>query len=124
MFITLERVFDEIKVLREIVTGNGHPDTGMVVRQVKMEECQKLVVNDLTDIKESLKILHNDLSSHINDTSNRRHGKGEFLGVNVKAIETGWMWIVRAVIVIILTFMGWAGCNVPLLENIIKTAGK
>jgi hypothetical protein len=116
MSVTLEQIYEEVKTVREIVTGNGTPENGMVVKQARMEERQDALKEDIGDIKDSLKshakyleTFRKEFHEHAKSQSNRKSNpNGRILGiVPARAFETVWMWVVRGVIVAVLTLFTW-----------------
>jgi len=102
MFVTLENISEDIKVVREILTGNGDTNKGLVVRVAKLETQQKYCSDSLREhideIKADLKAIQN----------RKTKSNSKILGfLPTRVAETLWMWIVRGVIVVALGAYGW-----------------
>jgi len=111
MFATLDDIGEDVKVIREILTGNGNPDKGVVVRLVKVEQNQENFKEDMQEIKADLKAIHNRKSK----------STGKFLGIiPVRALEFSWMLVVRSVITGVLVAAGWVGCNTDKIEKFFE----
>ena len=125
MFDMLEQIYEEVRVIRQIVTGNGRPDDGMVVKQARMEERQKLVEDNILDVKNALSSLSNKIDEYNKGVTNRRTGNGKFIGfIPKKLMETVWMWVVRGVILTVLTLFGWLCGNSEKVSKLIDSIPK
>ena len=114
MFISLDEIHEEVTIVRKIVTGNGNPEGGMVVKQVRMDERQKAMSGDIAEIKDIL-------VDHIKRVENRKSGKNKLFNlIPIKILETGWMWVVRLTIVIVISILSWAGVDAESLKEFLK----
>jgi hypothetical protein len=83
MSVTLEDIYKEnrkehagivndMKVIREIVTGNGDPEKGLIVRHVRLEERQLGFKEDVDEIKSNLDGFRKEFQDYVKTSSNRR----------------------------------------------------
>ena len=119
MPVTLEQIYDEnkkehasivadMKVIREIVTGNGSPDKGIIVKQTRIEERQNHVIETLGNLTNHIETFREEFRDYAKSTTNRRSSTGKLFGViPVKIMESIWMWIVRGVIILGLSLFTW-----------------
>jgi hypothetical protein len=135
MFVTLDEIYKEnkkdhagivsdMKTIREIVTGNGDPEKGLIVRHVRMEERQKAFKEDVNEIKSTMNSFRQEFQDYAKSSSNRRTAtNGKVLGViPVRVMETIWMWVVRGVIVGGLSLGTWLCGNSEDLGFILDKA--
>jgi len=135
MFLTLDDVYKEnkkdhagivsdMKVIREIVTGNGDPEKGLIVRHVRMEERQKAFKEDVDEIKTSINSFRDEFKEFAKSSANRRtSSSGKVLGIiPIRVMETMWMWVVRGVIVAGLSFGTWLCGNSDDVSYIFNKA--
>ena len=108
MAVTLEQIYNEVKTVREIVTGNGNPESGMVVKQARMDERQHHVMEDLSKLSNNMEMFMQEFRDYAKSTTNRRSSGSKLFGViPVKIMESIWMWIVRGVIILGLSLFTW-----------------
>jgi len=111
MFATLEEIGENVKVIREILTGNGTPDKGVVLRLKVVENNQGHFKEDMEEIKAELKAINN----------RKTKSTGKVLGIiPVRALEFSWMLVVRGVITGVLVAAGWVGCNTDKIEKFFE----
>jgi hypothetical protein len=119
MPVTLQQIYNEnksehasivadMKVIREIITGNGSPDKGIVVKQARIEERQKYIMETFGNLTNHIETFREEFRDYVKSTTNRRSSSGRLFGVVPRKImETIWMWIVRSVIILGLSLFTW-----------------
>ena len=124
MSVTLDQIYEEVKTTREILTGNGDPDKGLIVRHVRLEERQENFKEDVNDIKQDIGDFRDEFKEYAKTMTNRRSSNGKILGVLPKKVaETVWMWVVRSSIIVVVYGVSWMGCNneaISKLMDILK----
>jgi len=135
MQVTLDQIYKEnkrdhdsivadMKVVKEIVTGNGDPEKGLIVRHVRMEERQKAFKEDVNEIKTNLSSFRSEFQDYAKSTTNRRSNpNGKVMGFMPRRLfETIWMWVVRGVVVLGLSLFTWLCGNSDDLNFILDKA--
>ncbi len=124
MSVTLDQIYEEVKTTREILTGNGDPDKGLIVRHVRLEERQENFKEDVSEIKQDIGDFRDEFKEYAKTMTNRRSSNGKILGVLPKKVaETVWMWVVRSSIIVVVYGVSWMGCNneaISKLMDILK----
>ncbi len=125
MSVTLDQIYEEVKTTREILTGNGDPDKGLIVRHVRLEERQENFKDDVSDIKQDIGDFRDEFKEYAKTMTNRRSNpNAKILGVVPKrVVENVWMWVVRGTIFTVISGLSWIGCNneaISKLMDLIK----
>jgi hypothetical protein len=116
-------IVKDIQTIREIVTGNGDPEKGLIVRHVRMEERQTAFKEDVNELKSNLDSFREEFREYAKSATNRRTSNGKLMGLIPKRMmETVWMWVVRGVILAVLTSFTWLCGNSEDLNFILDKA--
>ena len=98
--VTTQELYREIRKINEILTGNGHPEEGMCVKQALMAKClqdiqenHKESMERINSLEQKQQYMSNKLAAH---TGYNGKDPKTVLGLTPEIQGLIWKWFIRA----------------------------